>query len=300
MARTDNARLPTPTLRPFDGLRVVPSDVEGRQAQGAPSSSRGNSQGAWRGASLLVVALVVPLMLSGSVRAQGRGGPPAPTTPRAAAPIDLTGYWVAIISEDWRWRMITPAKGDFPSIPMSPESQRIAEAWDPAKDEAAGEQCRAYGAPGLMRGPTRLHITWQDDDTLKLETDYGQQTRLFRFGNAPATQGARTWQGVSTAQWILAAGGGRGRGGVRRGSMKSVTTQLRPGYLRKNGVPYSATVVFTEYWDVQTEANGDQYIVDTNIVDDRTYLQTPWITAIHFKKERDGSKWDPTPCDARF
>ncbi len=250
---------------------------------------------------LLVGIAMLPLVLSGGAFAQGRGGAPAgPPTPRANAPADLTGYWVAIISEDWRWRMITPAKGDFPSIPMTLEAQKVAEAWDPAKDEAAGEACRAYGAPGLMRGPTRLHITWQDDTTLKLESDYGMQTRLFKFGNAaPASNAARTWQGVTTAQWII-AGGGRGRGAQRSGSLKSVTTQLRPGYLRKNGVPYSANAVYTEYWDVNTEENGDKYLVVTNVVNDPTYLQVPWMTAIHFKKEADGSKFDPTPCDARF
>jgi len=217
--------------------------------------------------------------------------------------------------------MVTPAKGDVVSIPLSPEGLRVAEGWDPAKDEAAGEQCKAYGAPGLMRGPTRLHITWQDDNTLKIESDYGTQTRLLRFtgaseaagasaagkasgpgaiSGASRPSGARTWQGVTTAQWTMAAGGGRGRGGARRGSIKSITTQLRPGYLRKNGVPYSDRAVFTEYWDLHTEANGDQYLVDTNLIEDPVYLQTPWITALHFKKEPDGSKWDPTPCDARF
>ena len=241
--------------------------------------------------------------------AQGRGAQPAAAPPRALAPIDLTGYWVAIISEDWRWRMITPTKGDFPSIPLNLDAQRIAEAWDPAKDEAAGEQCRAYGAPGLMRGPTRLHVTWQDDDTLKLETDYGMQTRLFRF-RAGAPPAAATWQGSTVAQWTgipVSINRGtsssplaQGRGGPRHGSLKSVTSRLRPGYLRKNGVPYSAAAVFTEYWDVQTHTNGDQYLVDTNIVDDPAYLQEPWVTALHFKKERDGSKWAPTPCDARF
>jgi hypothetical protein len=240
-----------------------------------------------------LVMMLMMLIVSDNVRAQG------PTTPRATAPFDPTGYWVAIISEDWRWRMITPARGDFPSIPMSRQGQRLAEAWDPAKDEAAGEQCRAYGAPGLMRAPTRLHITWRDDTTLEVESDYGKQVRLFRFGGTPATQGAKGWQGVSSAEWI-AGGAGSGSGGARHGSMKAVTTQLRPGYLRKNGVPYSASTVFTEYWDLHKEANGDQYLVDTNIVDDPVYLQAPWVTAIHFKKERDGAKWDPSPCDARF
>jgi hypothetical protein len=255
--------------------------------------------------SLVAVTLVIALAPVGQVQAQGGGAQAsAPTTPRASAPIDLTGYWVAIISEDWRWRMITPAKGDFPSIPFNLESQRVAEAWDPAKDEAAGEQCKAYGAPGLMRGPTRLHITWQDDATLKLETDYGMQTRLFHFRTPAPAQGAKTWQGVTAAQWVLSASpaplGQLGLTRARGGSMKSVTTQLRPGYLRKNGVPYSASTVFTEYWDVHTEASGDKYLVDTNVVNDPVYLQQPFMTAIHFKREPDGSKWDPTPCDARF
>jgi hypothetical protein len=248
--------------------------------------------------ALLAFVIVLPLALPGGVRAQGRAAQTSPPTARVMAPIDLTGYWVAIISEDWRWRMITPAKGDFPSIPLNREGQRVAEAWDPAKDEASGEQCRAYGAPGLMRGPTRLHITWLDDNTLKLDTDYGTQTRLLRFAPTPAT-GARTWQGVSSAQWVMPAGG-RGRGTAKFGSMKSVTTQLRPGYLRKNGVPYSGSAVFTEHWDVHTPPNGDKLLVVTNIVEDPVYLQTPWITAIHFKKESDGARWDPTPCDARF
>jgi len=248
------------------------------------------------------VALLVLLCVSG-VEAQapaGRGGPPAaPATPRTQAPIDLTGQWVAIISEDWRWRMVTPSKGDYASVPMSPAAQKVADAWDPAKDEAAGEQCRAYGAPGLMRGPTRLRISWLDDTTLKLESDYGMQTRLLHFRTPTPTQGAKTWQGVTAAQWQF-AGGGRGRG-PRFGSLRTVTTQLRPGYLRKNGVPYSASTVFTEYWDVHTETNGDRYLVVTNVVTDPLYLQAPFMTALHFKLEKDGAaKWDPTPCDARF
>ena len=250
-------------------------------------------------ALLLVVALGLNVFAQGRGAAPGRAGGPPPSA-KAASPFDPTGYWVAIVSEDWRWRMVTPAKGDVVSIPLSVEGLRVAEAWDPAKDEAAGEQCRAYGAPGLMRGPTRLHITWQDDNTLKIETDYGTQTRLLRFSGAAGAPGAKTWQGVTTAQWSMAGGGGRGRGAARHGSIKSVTTQLRPGYLRKNGVPYSDRAVFTEYWDLHTETNGDQYLVDTNLVEDPVYLQTPWITALHFKKEKDGSKWDPSPCDARF
>ena len=69
-------------------------------------------------------------------------------------------------------------------MPLTDEGKALADTWDPAADEAAGEQCRSYGAPALMSVPGRLHITWADDSTLKVETDAGTQTRLLRFGDA--------------------------------------------------------------------------------------------------------------------
>lgn len=248
------------------------------------------------------LALCFYVATSAAMQAQGRGAaaPAAPPTPRAMAPVDLTGYWVAVISEDWRWRMVTPPKGDYASIPLNVAGKNLADTWDPAKDEAAGEQCKAYGAPGVMRGPTRLHITWLDDATVKLETDYGMQTRLlqFRAPRAAATATPPSMQGLTTAQWIFPArGGGRG---PRPGSLKSVTTRLRPGYLRKNGVPYSANTVFTEFWDIVPGPGNSQWLVVTNTVDDAANLQTPWVTSVHFRKEADGAKWDPAPCSAKF
>jgi len=219
---------------------------------------------------------------------------------KSVAPIDLTGYWVAVISEDWRWRMITPAKGDYASIPLTPEGKRVADSWDPAKDEAAGEQCRSYGAPGLMRLPTRLHITWQDDNTLKVESDLGMQTRLLHFGDWKPVAGAPAWQGDSTARWELARPAGPPGEAPKFGSLTVVTKHLRPGYMRKNGVPYSANAVLTEYWDLTKERKGDQWLVTTVILDDPQYLQFPWVTPIQFKREPDGAKWDPTPCSATW
>ncbi len=202
--------------------------------------------------------------------------------------------------------MVTPAKGDYQSVPITAEAKTLADTWDPAKDEAAGEACKSYGAAAIMRVPGRVHITWQDDNTLKVETDSGMQTRLFHFGEWKAAQGAATWQGDSVAEWrIPGAGGGAGGGGAARapakfGSLKVVTTHMRPGYLRKNGVPYSADAVLTEYWDVYKERNGDQWLVVTTLVDDPKYLQLQWATSPNFKREPDGSKWDPTPCSATW
>ena len=245
--------------------------------------------------ALLVAALPV------AVHAQARaGGAPAPLPPRASAPIDLTGYWVAVVNEDWRFRMVTPAKGDYGGVPITKEALQIVNNWDPVADEKAGQQCKSYGAAAIMRLPARLHITWQDDSTLKVDVDAGTQTRLFRFGpggpGAGGREGERTWQGDSTAQWER--GGGRG-GPPAGGSLTVVTKNMRAGYLRKNGVPYSENATVTEYFDLSPSPGG-QILVVTTIVDDARYLTQPLIVSSHFKKEADGSKWDPTPCSARW
>jgi hypothetical protein len=138
-----------------------------------------------------------------------------------------------------------------------------------------------------------------DANTLKLETDYGIQTRLFRFDGKVAS-GAPSWQGYSVARWNVARRGRGGNAAAAGGSLQVMTTNLRPGYLRKNGVPYSASTVLREYWNVTTSKTGDTWLVVTSEVDDPTYLQLPFVTSIHFKKEPDGSKWDPTPCNTRW
>jgi len=252
----------------------------------------------------------------------GRGGG-APPTPKAAAPVDLTGYWVSIVTEDWRYRMITPAKGDHPSQPLNPAGAKLADSWDPAKDEAAGEQCRAYGAAGLMRVPGRFHFTWQDDNTMKIDAEAGTQTRLLHFaGNAAQIlleQGAPeipgvaanlmmpSWQGLSLAIWEY-AGGRRGLPpGAQAGSptlnvgnLKIVTTHMKPGYLQKNGVPYSANAVLTEYYSRTFEPNGDSLLINTSVVEDPTYLNGRYVRSTHYKRLADNNTtWEPEPCSAK-
>jgi hypothetical protein len=246
-------------------------------------------------------ALVICVVAVASVAGQ-RGGPPQPPpTPRAAAPFDITGQWVAVVNEDWRYRMTVPPKGDYVGVPLNPNGRRVADAWDPARDEAAGEQCRAYGAAGLMRLPTRVRISWTDDQSIKIESDAGTQTRTLVFG-PPRAQGGE-WQGVSAASWDrsapVIAGGFFPGGGGRGGSLKVVTTRIKPGYLRRNGVPYSADAVVTEYFDRFDVPGGDSLLVVSTEVVDPTYLAQPYWTSSHFKKQGDTSGWNPTPCAVR-
>ena len=241
---------------------------------------------------VLWAALAFACSLYAQGPGRGRGEPPR--TPKAAALYDITGYWVSVVSEDWRFRMVTPPKGDYTGIALNAEGRKLADAWDPAKDEAAGEQCKSYGAPGLMRLPGRLHITWQDDQTLKMDADAGEQTRLLHFDSVES--GAGTWQGYSKAIWEMVPAG---RGAAPLGSLKAVTTRLKPGYLRKNGVPYSANAVLTEYFDRVNEPGGDAYLVITTTVEDPAYLAQPFLTSSHYRKQTDSSGWRPTPCSAK-
>ena len=258
--------------------------------------------------------------------AQPPGPPPAPRSPRAAAQVDVTGNWVAQITEDWRWRMITPPKGDYASVPLNALGRQVADAWDPAADAAADEACRAFGAGGIMRLPTRLKIAWTDESTLRIETDLGSQVRVLHFDGAVRADSGPSWQGHSVAEWLgvpppanpfgalvaptqeagaarsgrAAAGppGGsaaRAEAGPTRGSLKVVTTNLRPGYLRKNGVPYSERAVVTEYYD-RFAMFGNDYLQVVTVVADPVYLTTPFVVSNQFKRESDDSKWNPTPC----
>ncbi len=227
---------------------------------------------------------------------QGRagGGPAAPLTAQAAPAIDLTGNWVSVVNEDWRWRMVTPPKGDYASVPLNAEGTKQADTWTVAMDG----QCQAYGMAGLMRQPTRVKISWQDPQTLKIETDAGVQTRLLRFDPAAVKPTARSMQGFSAATWERAGGGRRGGGGPPPpgGNLKAVTTMLTAGWLRKNGVPYSQDATVTEYFDRFTAPNGDEWFSVTTVVDDAKYLNQTFVTSSHFKKEPDASKWSPSPC----
>jgi hypothetical protein len=213
--------------------------------------------------------------------------------PKQAAPIDMTGYWVSVVTEDWKFRMVTPKKGNYAGVPLNAEGRKVADTWDPAKDEAAGNQCRSYGAPGLMRVPGRLHITWDNDTTMKIETDAGTQTRLFHFAEPDA---GLSWQGSSAAEWEVAA---TGRGQARTGNLKVVTTHLLPGYLRRNGVPYSANTVLTEYYDRISAPDGDEWLVVSTEVRDPQYLSSPFITSTHFKRQADAKGWMPEACSAK-
>jgi hypothetical protein len=273
--------------------------------------------------------------VAGQGRGQGRGGAPPQTAPQAA-PVDHTGTWVSIVSEDWRWRMVTPPKGDVSSIPVNGEARKVAASWNLDGDNSSGNQCKAFGIGGIIRQPGRVRISWQDDQTLKLEFDAGTQTRILNFDRTKTAPAEKTWQGFSLAQWegpgvgrgagladgrpdvrvtggglldrgVPGGGGGGLRGGPpprqqaqieRGGDLRIVTTNFREGYLRKNGVPYSDQASITEYFHrLPTHPNGDSWLHVITIIEDPKYLTQPFYTSTSFRLEPNDTKFKPAPCE---
>ena len=222
---------------------------------------------------------------------------------RESAAIDITGDWVSIVNEDWRWRMRTPPKGDYESVQtLSPRGRAVADMWEPSQDGA----CKAYGAGGLLRMPTRLRISWENDSALKLATDAGRQERIFQFSGSESTgDSTPSLQGHSVAAWrrTLPPPGRMGFSppsgfgpSTQGGSLMVTTTRLSEGWLRRNGVPYSDQTVLTEHFDTFTAPNGDDWLIVTTIVDDPVYHLDRFVTSSHFRRESDRSGWNPTAC----
>jgi hypothetical protein len=263
-----------------NGAAILIDRELGRPLVAAPPSGGGNGRLEPRGRRLGAVQSI-RLTASLALCFSAYGVATAQETAREQAMVDLTGDWVSVVTEDWRWRMVTPPKGDYASVPLNDAGRRVADEWDPVADEGT---CRPYGAPNLLRMPVRAQIEWEDDDTLRIETDHGMQTRLLHFEVLPSPVGM-TRQGQSHAQWTGT-------------SLKVVTTNLLPGYLRRNGVPYSAAAVVTEYFD-RHSAYGDEWLTVTTIVEDPTYLTQEFITTSSFKRLRDGRTWNATACEER-
>jgi hypothetical protein len=259
------------------------------------------SRGMLRGASAAGVCAAVLAIVGPDLTASAQP-PPAPPVQRSArerAPIDLTGQWVAVITEDWRWRMITPPVGDAASIPLNGKGRTVTAAWDLERDRRDGNLCKPYGPPGLIRQPTRLRIDWEDAETLRLEFDAGNQTRLLHF--TPTEPGARSLQGYSEANWFRQMQS-RGVFGARTpatgGSLQVHTTNLTAGYLRPNGVPYSERATVKEFFNTFALPDGNgAWLIVTTVVNDPEYLTTDLILSTQFKKETNRSRWAPRPCE---
>jgi hypothetical protein len=199
--------------------------------------------------------------------------------------------------------MLVPGRGEYQGLPLNLAGKQRADAWDPKVDEKAGNQCAPYGAGVVMLIPERLRIDWQDDETLRVQTDAGMQTRLLRFKpDAAAASVPASWQGQSKATWLMHVTSDPGpqyspADEGHFGTLKVTTGNMLAGLLRKNGVAYSEHSDLTEYWDVQQDpVTKKEYLLVTGSLHDPDLLRANFNYVATFERESDRSKWDPTPC----
>ena len=183
---------------------------------------------------------------------------------------DISGNWVALVTEDWRFRMVVAEPGDYEGIGLTAHGREVADAWDPEADIASGNTCKAYGAGGLMRIPTRLNISWSDGNVLRIDTDAGMQTRLLKFGDAQDNVGAGSLQGVTHASWDLERAGA-----------------------------FGTNAVLTEHYELLVGGDGTEYLAVFSVLEDPEHLTQLYTTSTNFKREPDGSKWNPAECMAK-
>ena len=224
-------------------------------------------------------------------RAARRGRRAPPASPRQAAPIDLTGYWVSVVIEDWKYRMVTPNKGVFDAVPLNPEGQQDRQDLG----SGAGRGGRRT-VPGVRRRRDHAHprapAHRRGRTTTRSRSIRMRERRRGCFVSArrPLAAGEPSWQGHSVAQWNTAEPGSQSEGRH---------DNLRPGYVRKNGAPYSNKAIVTEYFDLNAMPNGDQWLTVTTKVEDPGYFTRPYMTSSDFKKLPNAAGWNPTPCSAR-
>lgn len=246
-------------------------------------------------------SLVVLIALSANSFAQ-RGGPAGPPpSPQEAAPFDMTGYWVSVVTEDWRWRMLDAEPGDVRNgIPLNQAGIELAEAWRP--DEGELQSCLTFGGAGIMRYPGRLYISWEDEETLRMDFSAGEQTRFLHFNSDDsASVAALSLQGYTTANWhkerqTRGLGFGPPVTSFEGGNLRARTMNLLPAFLQRNGIPYSDQTTILDYYKVINAPNGDRWLIVTSVVSDPVYLQQDYITSTNFKYEENGDNWDPITC----
>ena len=248
-------------------------------------------------------ALLAPLLVIAAIPALAQDGSAITGRDRMPEDQDLSGNWVSVVTQHWHYRMLMPPDGATAKIPLSATGRRVHEMIDLDQDVANGDECRAYGAGNIMRIPGRLRIQWADDNTLQIDTDAGTQTRLLHFNSQmSAASVAPSLQGHTVAGWFGREGAPEGDRNADQNDPNAAryvvasTSRLTPGYLLKNGVPYSASMTMEEHFYTFSEPNGDEWLVVSAIISDPEFLARDHVTVNQFKRESNGRGWDPTPC----
>ena len=192
----------------------------------------------------------------------------------AAAQSTLAGTWNSLRTfEDEQDRGPGPDLGDYTGLPINDAARHFADSWDASRLTLQEHQCRVHVAPYIYHGPLNLRI-WEEKDpetqqlvAIKNYISTYEQTRTIWMDGRPHPSpfAPHTFMGFSTGRWD---------GQV----LTVVTTHLKQGWLRRNGVPESdQTTLFERF-----VRHGD-LLSHTVIITDPVYLAEPMIRTSDFR-----------------
>ena len=155
---------------------------------------------------------------------------------------DMSGEWVPRFHEDADERGGGPELGDYTGLPINDAGRARADSWDPAWLSMPEWQCRPHPVDYIWRGPSQMRI-WKEIDPLTREmVAYHQywlrsmDRPIYLDGRSrPPASAAFTWGGFSKGEWD-------------GDNLRIVTTHMKEGYIRRNGVPRSSRSTLVQHW----------------------------------------------------
>jgi glyoxylase-like metal-dependent hydrolase (beta-lactamase superfamily II) len=200
----------------------------------------------------------------------------------------LAGTWTPLRShEDDQDRGPGPDLGDYSGLPINSAARLFADSWDASRLTLQEHQCRVHVAPYIYHGPLNLRI-WEEKDpetqqliAIKNYISTYEQTRTIWMDGRPhpSPYAPHTFMGFSTGRWD-------------GHSLTVVTTHLKQGWLRRNGVPESDQATLFERF-----TRHGRYLQHMVMITDPVYLAEPMIRTTDFViSEQDGGNWR-WPCE---
>jgi hypothetical protein len=185
-------------------------------------------------------------------------------TQPARAQVDLSGTYSQTPSQD---NTTDPFIGDYTGLPVNDAVRFRADSWTAGKWDQEQHECDPHPADYAPRAPGGLRI-WPELDPLTYAV-IAWHTEVFTNGTArtiymddrpqPSAYSAQTWNGFSTGKW-------------EGDKLKVTTTNLKEGWLRRNGLARSNKATLIEYFI----RHGD-FLAIVSIVKDPVYLTEPLV-----------------------
>jgi hypothetical protein len=203
----------------------------------------------------------------------------------ASAQVDFSGGWITKVHEDAPERGPGPEIGDYAGLPVNDAARMKADAWDAQELEAIEHECEPHPADYGPRGPANMRV-WGDMDPLTkgitawhTELSYMLPLRTIYMDGRPhpSPNAPHTWQGFSTGEWD-------------GDKLKVTTTHLKQGWVRRNGLPRSATATLIEYY-----VRHHDVLTLVAVVKDPVYLTEPLIRSSSWV-EQTGFQLYPNYC----